>query len=344
MQTWGVGTAWCVPVHRSALVAGRGEKRPRAWGEFRRSSRGMYVPKHVSTCLPSSGSPRRARWSVAPAAVTGWGAMAWLRSRWFNGLEGDGETPRPVPIAQPRRLVRPQSLMTLCEERFDHREVNRRRWSAHHRRCALDLLRDAVRKTSSSRGGHPQHGDLQRSCVHRGSAGMGTPPPQLYAASTSVDGRYPSLTRTPGRRPRLRWCSTGQSWSGFRPLMNRPVFDLGGRHIGTPDAIDPRTGVIGEYDGPLHLTGARRAVDLKRQSVFEAHGLFPVTMVTADRRDQSAWQERVRAAYARAERTPATERRWTLSRRPGGCPPGPSNSAARSRNNNASGSLRLRKG
>jgi hypothetical protein len=35
-------------------------------------------------------------------------------------------------------------------------------------------------------------------------------------------------------------------------------------------------------------------------------------MVTADRRDQSAWQGRVRAAYAQAARTPAGERQWTL--------------------------------
>ena len=35
-------------------------------------------------------------------------------------------------------------------------------------------------------------------------------------------------------------------------------------------------------------------------------------MVTADRRNQAAWQQRVRDAYAEAARMPAAERGWTL--------------------------------
>ena len=38
-----------------------------------------------------------------------------------------------------------------------------------------------------------------------------------------------------------------------RPLCNVPVFDRFGQHIGTPDLLDPVAGVVGEYDGALHL-------------------------------------------------------------------------------------------
>ncbi len=310
MQTWGTEHGVVVPVARSSLSRADVRGALQQCGEFRPSSHGLYVPRHVDLS-PEQRVAEAGVLVVAPAAVTGWGAMAWLRSRWFDGLEGDGQTPRPVPIAQPRRLVRPQPIVRLCEERFDHREVK---------------VDDGLRITSAVRSTcfemrYARH--LRAAVIILSMA--------TYNDHVSIDEAeawamlHPSYTGIDQCR-RAVPLADENAWSpaevemvldwtdlvGFRPLMNRPIFDLEGRHIGTPDAIDPRTGVLGEYDGPLHLTGARRAVDLKRQADFERHGLFPVTMVTADRRDQSAWQERVRAAYARAERTPAAERQWTL--------------------------------
>ena len=40
------------------------------------------------------------------------------------------------------------------------------------------------------------------------------------------------------------------------PLCDRPVLDLSGPHIGTPDLLDVEAGVVGQYNGELHL--ARR--------------------------------------------------------------------------------------
>jgi hypothetical protein len=42
-----------------------------------------------------------------------------------------------------------------------------------------------------------------------------------------------------------------------RPLSNTPIFDRWGRHVATPDLLDPAAGVVGEYDGELHLVGAQ---------------------------------------------------------------------------------------
>jgi hypothetical protein len=95
-------------------------------------------------------------------------------------------------------------------------------------------------------------------------------------------------------------------------LTNHPVFDLDGRHVGTPDVIDPRTGVLGEYDGGIHLEGARRAVDVRREHDFRSHGLEPVTMLSDDCFNSNPFKLRLRAAYVRAEQRPASERRWTL--------------------------------
>jgi hypothetical protein len=107
---------------------------------------------------------------------------------------------------------------------------------------------------------------------------------------------------------RLDWTET----VGRRPLTNRPLFDLQGRHLGTPDLVDPVAGVLGEYDGPVHLAADRRAVDLRREGDFRDHGLYPVSMTSEERRNQAAFHQRLRSAYAAAARQPAAERRWTL--------------------------------
>ena len=99
---------------------------------------------------------------------------------------------------------------------------------------------------------------------------------------------------------------------GRRPLTNRPVFDLDGRHIGTPDLIDPEAGVVGQYDGRLHLAGERRAADLRRDQRFAEHGLRTVIMVAADRRDPAAYHRRLRSAYADATSRPVAQRAYTL--------------------------------
>ena len=39
------------------------------------------------------------------------------------------------------------------------------------------------------------------------------------------------------------------------PLCNQPLFDRQGRHVGTPDILDVEAGVVGEYEGPVHLDG-----------------------------------------------------------------------------------------
>ena len=97
-----------------------------------------------------------------------------------------------------------------------------------------------------------------------------------------------------------------------RPLTNRPVFDLDGRHLGTPDLIDPVSGVVGEYDGPLHLQGSRRARDIVREAAFRGAGLEYVTMTAADGPDPRWFVARLIEAYDRANCVPASRRRWTL--------------------------------
>ncbi len=97
-----------------------------------------------------------------------------------------------------------------------------------------------------------------------------------------------------------------------RPLFNRPVFDLRGNHLFTPDCIDPVAGVIGEYNGPSHIEVGAYGSDLARWGVYSEVGLEAVAMSRADLRDDGGFGLRLRDAYRRADRRPASDRAWTI--------------------------------
>jgi hypothetical protein len=97
-----------------------------------------------------------------------------------------------------------------------------------------------------------------------------------------------------------------------RPLMNTPVFDLSGRHIGTPDLLDVEAGVVGEYNGELHLEGTRRAIDVRREEAFRNVGLECFTMLAGDSANRPLMAARMIAARDRAGWIPEGRRAWTI--------------------------------
>ena len=115
-----------------------------------------------------------------------------------------------------------------------------------------------------------------------------------------------------------------RAWPGR--CTNQPIFDLHGRHIGTPDLLDIEAGVLGEYDSELHLDGKRRLKDTAREEAFRRLGLEPVVMVAGQGRDEVA--ARMIATRERATAERATTVSGPSSSRPGGPPPRPSPSAA----------------
>lgn len=285
-------------------------KRAAACLEWRASSRGLYVPSSVEL-TPAQRVAEAGVLLPKLGGITGWGALAWLDAWWFDGLEPGGAAPAPVPVAMPRTLIRPRPGLLLCNERWDPREI---------------VVVDGLRLTSAPRS--VAFSMRYASHVWAATAVLDM---AAYHDVASIDevsawiDRHPSYTGIEQSRcgrdladenawspqevfMRLTW--TG---AGFPvPLTNRPVFDLQGRHIGTPDLIDPRLGVTGEYEGSLHRAGARRALDLDREHGFRTHGLEPVTMVSADRMNPGPFLARLRTAYQDAERRPDSERQWTL--------------------------------
>ena len=101
------------------------------------------------------------------------------------------------------------------------------------------------------------------------------------------------------------------------PLCNRPVFDLDGQQLGTPDLFDPEAGVVGEYNGSIHRRAAAARRDAERDDLFRRHGLETMAVVGSDVHDVARVVERIDATYARALWRPAPARTWTLTPPPG---------------------------
>ena len=109
-------------------------------------------------------------------------------------------------------------------------------------------------------------------------------------------------------------------WSACRPTAplatNRPIFDRAGRHLLTPDLLDERAGVVGEYDGAVHLEDPTRRRDLDREALCRDLGLEPVTMMSSSRPDAAGFTARLDAAYRRASARSREGRSWTTEQPP----------------------------
>lgn len=241
-----------------------------------------------------------------PAVVTGWAALAWRGGRWFTGQE-DG--PLDVPVMTSTFDRRPQPGLAYTGESWRAWEVEvvdgvrvataasavafAARRSATHVEAVTVLDMAAYDDLVSLQ---EMHAMAQR-CVGR------TGVARLRAALEHADENTWSPQETPLR---LLWLDS----VGVRPLSNAPVFDTRGRHVATVDLIDPAAGVVGEYDGVVHLQAGRRRSDLRSEDRLRALGLDVVRFVggmsDAERR------RRLRAAYARAERRRADEQGWVV--------------------------------
>ena len=286
-------------------------KRQASSEEWRRTSRGLFVPAYVE---PSAEQRIVEAAAVLPAygGVTGWAALRWLGGRWFDGVRS-GEL-RPVTLAVADRAIRPQpaSGIATSEERMgpDELLVHRGlRLTEPIRSLFFEMRYAASDNEAVQAADMAAYDDLVSRdelhtflAVNPGWTGVD----RSRVAALDMDENAWSPTEVTMRRV---W----QHEAGLpRPRCNRPIFDLNGHHIGTPDLIDPVAGVVGEYNGALHLEGAQRSTDVRREARFRAVGLEPVEMLAGDLADPFPFLTRLRQAYARAARIPASDRVWTV--------------------------------
>ncbi len=278
---------------------------------WRRTSQGFYVPTHVDGTVPEQRIVEAAAVLPAYGGVTGWAALRWMGGSWFDGTV-DGHLLRPVWLVTAGDDVRSQPGICISAERLGREDLTAHdglRVTTAVRSVIFEMryaasLRDAVVIADMA-----MHADLVSTSeliayavTHRGWTGN----PQCHEALGFVDENSWSPQEV---RMRLCW----QLEAGFpRPLCNVPVFDRAGRHVGTPDLLDPVAGVAGEYDGSMHLAGHQRARDLAREESFESVGLVYFTVVAANWAEPGVVPARMARARQRAKFLAPQRRDWTL--------------------------------
>ena len=278
---------------------------------WRRTSRGRYVPAHVEPTAVQRIAEAACLLPARHVSLTGWAALTWRGAPYADGVDAAGE-PLPVPLSSNRQRLRPQPLLRLCQERCDPREVE-----------VVDGVptSTAVRATCFA---VRYAEDLDAAVVALDMAYLSdlVSPAEVaawvggHASWTGIEQARQALPLAEENAWSPRETLLRLLWRRHRPevvlLANAPVFDPAGRHLATPDLIDPATGVVGEYDGAVHLEGGRRARDLRREGVVRRHGLEPVVMVAADVRSPRDFLGRLDDAYRRAAARPAGQRTWTV--------------------------------
>jgi hypothetical protein len=97
-----------------------------------------------------------------------------------------------------------------------------------------------------------------------------------------------------------------------RPLVNRPVFYLGGKFLGIPDLLDPDAGLACEFDGQDHRQRRQHRNDNLREEGLEEANLVVSRVDSLDLRYPMPLIDRLRAAHARGLARDRGRDRWTI--------------------------------
>jgi hypothetical protein len=274
---------------------------------WRRSSRGLYVPADVEL-TPHQRVLEAGVLVPFGGAVTGWGALSWQDGRWFTGHAPDGSLVE-VDIAVPAHRIRSQAGFHMTGDRFKVTEAHDVDgiWVARPVPAAYFAMRYARNAREAAVVlAMAAYDDLvsivemeEHALAHPAYTGV----PQCRDALPLADENCWSPQEL---RTLIAWVEAGFP----PPLTNRPLFDLRGHHIGTPDLVDVRAGVLGQYDGRVHLVGDAPEADVVRDGVYADHGLEGVVAREGDL-GSGRFAAALRAAYARAEGKPRADRSWT---------------------------------
>jgi hypothetical protein len=279
----------------------------------RRTRQGFYLPARFTDDSLDQRIVDAAATLPEGGAVTGWASFAWRGDRWFEGFD-DRMRRLPVQLAIGESRLRPQPGIahfsghlpsTDCAE-VDGLTVTTPLAAAALMLCQAPNLRAAVKLADLALAtDRVSRGELWRH-LHDGRRRSGCTQARLAVRLADENVWSPMESE-------MRW-----EWRripGVTTLMcNRPIFDLDGHHVATPDLFDPVAGLAGEYDGSDHFTGRQRHRDLRREERLRSLGIEVVTMVGPDRHNLSTYRDRVAEARQRAlASVTGPERRWTVA-------------------------------
>lgn len=295
-----------VDPHGRVGPSAKGARGP-AW---RRSSRGWWVPARVEISPEQRILEAAVRLS-SYGGVTGWAGLRWLGARWFEGIGPTGLA-RPVTLNTSSRDLRSVPGIRVSAERLDPGHLTvvdgvaitwpvRSTW--FEMRHAVSVEAAAVVLAMAA------YDDLVS-----------------VAEMAAWEFEHPAWTGAPQCRAAVA-VAHENCWSPMeavtayvyevaaelpRPLCNRPLFDRRGKHIGTPDLLDPEAGLVVEYDGATHLRVAGRATDVRREERYRAHGLEYLTVLAPHLGDRNLLVDRMVQARNRSRFEAESQRTWTV--------------------------------
>lgn len=275
---------------------------------------GLFVPSSV----PVDSGFQRIVEAVAGApegsGATGWAALHWQRARWFTGRTAHGD-PLPVPLAiGDTAHLAPRAGVQLHRDwlfdgdiiHVDGLPITRAERSICTAALRARSLEDTVRIICMAMAD-----DLASLSELRSYAARIKGRPHTRRLNDAIELSDENIWSPQEVTLMMRW---RLQRPGCVPLCNPPIFDRRGTHLLTPDLLDARAGVIGQYDGLLHERTRVRRRDLEVEEVCRELGLEVVTMLSSDLRDLRSFDRRLAAAYERAAPRcrDHSERAWTL--------------------------------
>ncbi len=244
--------------------------------------------------------------------ITGWSGLRWLGGRWFDGSTLDGRH-RPVTIAIGTHDVKPQprygiavtgeGLWRRMVVEYHDLPITQAVWSVSFEMRYANSWRQSVVALDMAAYNDLVSLEEQAELLGHQNGWTGIPKARKALGHADENSWSPQETLM-----RLVWEIDAEL---PRPLCNVPLFDLAGRHLGTPDLLDPETGLMGEYDGPSHLTQGQHARDIHRAELLRSHDLESVIMLADDFGQLGRYLERLHRARAAAARRQPVNRTWT---------------------------------
>jgi hypothetical protein len=290
----------------------RGQSRASAW---RLTSPGLFVPADVSDDLVEQRILEEYSRAGDRAVVTAWASLRLQLGGFFDGLDRDGRTRLPIPIAaNGERLAGHPGIARVRNVVPDDEVV-----VIHGIRCAKAerALFDEVRRLGNDRDRivaidmtcAAKLTSLRRMRAYRWAR-------YWYRDIRTLDRMLPLADEGARSRPEVDFRLIWELDAGWpHPLCNRAVHDLNGVLVGIPDLIDVKRRVVGEFAGADHRDIDQHQSDLERAADFRRVGLEIVEVVNRDLRDRERVVARMADAEIRAQRAPVG---WRLG------PPGPS--------------------
>jgi len=272
----------------------RGQARGPDW---RRTSHGLYVPAAVEA-TPDQRIVEVAAVLRADEAVTGWAGLRWQGAAWFEGTDAQAG-PRDVPLLARRDRAAPTGAVVSQEflhpdeiTTVDGVPITISVRSVVHDMRYADTLGEAV--IALDMACYSDLVSLAEVSAYIGALGPVTGIQQARDAVALGEENSWSPKETAMRGVWTRRAGL------VRPLCNAPVFTLEGRHVGTPDLIDPELGLVAQYNGSDHITLAGTAADVKKDAAYRELGLETVTMLVTDFADLDDFTRRLLEAARRA--------------------------------------------